>query len=127
MYNDNNLDKFTFSIKYPLLDDVGNHLLWGLGYQTPGTPIRSKEKWTIADLSQAVIDANSSLKALVKEQRLDGSLHPSYYKKTQGCLRCGLTGFERDYKVKIPTKQINKVIFYSTLRVNQTQELIINP
>ena len=61
------------------------------------------------------------------------------------CLRCSLTGLEINYKVKVPSKQINEVRFYSTrsnplspdpvLRedqergadVDQTQELIMNP
>ena len=45
----------------------------------------------------------------VKEQRVDGSyfgLNPK--------LRCTLTGFERNYLIKIPSKQLNKK-FYSTL------------
>ena len=68
----------------------------------------------------SVIDANSLSIRLVKEQRLDGSRHPdSYYKKIQGCLRYSLTGLEINYKVKIPSKQINKVRFHSTLMVDQ--------
>ena len=60
---------------------------------------------------------------LIKEQRLDGSLQVSGV----SCLRCSLTGLEINYKVKVPSKQINKVRFYSTMMVDQTQKLIINP
>ena len=58
--------------------------------------------------------------AVIKEQRVDGSWQVSGV----SCLRCILTGFGRDYKVKIPFKQINKVRF-STSAVKE--ELIINP
>ena len=37
----------------------------------------------------------------VKEQRVNGSWHDNLLL----CLRCTLTGFERNYLVKIPTKQ----------------------
>ena len=60
---------------------------------------------------------------LIKEQRLDGSRQVSGV----SCLRFSLTGLERNYKVKIPSKQINKVRFYSTHDVDQTQKLIMNP
>ena len=54
------------------------------------------------------------------------------------CLRCTLTGFERNYQVKIPSKQINKPLSlcgvrirgrsYTTLTVEQTQaELKMDP
>jgi hypothetical protein len=62
-------------------------------------------------------------KAAVKEQRVDGSwcinsIH----------LRCTLMGFERNYQVKILSKQINKVRSYTSLAVNQAQtELEMNP
>ena len=48
----------------------------------------------------------------------------SIHTSSKGCLRCGLTGFERDYKVKILSKQINKVRFYTSA---VKEELIINP
>jgi len=41
---------------------------------------------------------------IVKEQRVDGSWHNNGVM----CLRCTLVGFERNYQVKIPSKQINK-------------------
>jgi hypothetical protein len=41
----------------------------------------------------------------VKEQRVDGSWHNGV------CLRYTLTGFERNYQVKIPSNQINKQRF----------------
>ena len=45
----------------------------------------------------------------VKEQRVDGSYFGFYPK-----LRCTLMGFERNYQVKYPSKQLNKQ-YYSTL------------
>ncbi len=39
----------------------------------------------------------------VKEQRVDGSWQVG----GASCLRCTLMGFERNYQVKIPFKQIN--------------------
>ena len=39
----------------------------------------------------------------VKEQRVDGSYFGFYPK-----LRCTLMGFERNYQVKIPSKQFNR-------------------
>ena len=44
----------------------------------------------------------------VKEQRVDGSYFGCYPK-----LRCTLMGFERNYQVKIPSKQLN-IKNYST-------------
>jgi hypothetical protein len=55
----------------------------------------------------------------VKEQRVDGSYFGLYPK-----LRCTLTGFERNYPFKIPSKQLNKKSF-STLNINS--EPNINP
>ena len=46
----------------------------------------------------------------VKEQRVDGSWHFLFIRK---CLRCTLMGFERNYQVKIPSKQINTLRLYS--------------
>jgi hypothetical protein len=59
-------------------------------------------KWAIADLNQ--------IYKFVKEQRVDGNwcinlklMH----------LRCTLMGFERNYQIKIPSKQLNvKKFFY---------------
>jgi len=45
---------------------------------------------------------------IVKEQRVDGSWHNM-------CLRCILMGFERNYQVKIPSKQINKSRLYTSI------------
>jgi len=45
----------------------------------------------------------------VKEQRVDGS-----WCKKPLHLRCTLMGFERNYQIKIPSKQLNKQ-YYSTL------------
>jgi hypothetical protein len=55
----------------------------------------------------------------VKEQRVDGS-----YFGVNPKLRCTLTGFERNYQVKIPSKQLNNRPF-STL--NSEPDIIINP
>nr|QDG01222.1 LAGLIDADG endonuclease [Scytalidium sp.] len=46
---------------------------------------------------------------IVKEQRVDGS----YIKGTNLMLRCTLTGFERNYRVKILSNQINQIRTYS--------------
>ena len=63
--------------------------------------------------SKSVVVSNA---IIVKEQRVDGSwgLNKS--------LRCTLSGFERNYQVKIPSKQLNK--FYSTISESQK---ILNP
>jgi hypothetical protein len=53
----------------------------------------------------------------VKEQRVDGSCFGLSPK-----LRCTLTGFERNFQVKIPSKQLNKLSF-STLNHRN----ILNP
>jgi hypothetical protein len=58
----------------------------------------------------------------VKEQRVDGSWSIAKNKyKNKMFLRCTLMGFERNYPIKIPSKQLNKS-FYSTsnckLKVN---------
>jgi hypothetical protein len=55
----------------------------------------------------------------VKEQRVDGSWLLAYKAIS---LRCTLTGFERHYPVKIPSKQLNNRSF-STLNLNP----VINP
>jgi LAGLIDADG endonuclease len=46
----------------------------------------------------------------VKEQRVDGSWSIKAITKKM-LLRCTLMGFERNYQVKIPSKQLNKSIF----------------
>ena len=57
----------------------------------------------------------------VKEQRVDGSYFGFYPK-----LRCTLMGFERNYQVKIPSKQFNTKLF-STLNKKSEAEAEINP
>jgi hypothetical protein len=51
----------------------------------------------------------------VKEQRVDGS-----YFEYKSKLRCTLMGFERNYRIKIPSKQLNMLSF-STLIDNKNQ------
>jgi len=51
-------------------------------------------------VSKSVVCKNT----VVKEQRVNGSRLGKYITR----LRCTLMGFERNYKVKIPSKQINK-------------------
>ena len=59
----------------------------------------------------------------VKEQRVDGS-----YFGPNPQLRCTLMGFERNYQVKILSKQINKVRSYNSLAVNPAySEVGMNP
>ena len=53
----------------------------------------------------------------VKEQRVDGSCFGLSPK-----LRCTLMDFERNYQIKIPSKQLNKH-YYSTINYSST----INP
>ena len=55
----------------------------------------------------------------VKEQRVDGSWQSFYLKN---CLRCTLTGLERDYQVRIPSKQT----VISRLYTTSHKPLIIN-
>jgi hypothetical protein len=62
----------------------------------------------------------------VKEQRVDGS----YIKDTDLMLRCTLTGFERNYRIKILTTQLINKRSYSTSHVsrnNNNHHLIIDP
>jgi hypothetical protein len=64
----------------------------------------------------------------VKEQRVDGSwglikVNNSTIYNNNKSLRCTLTGFERNYPVKIPSKQLNK-LFFSTISGNKN---ILNP
>ena len=56
----------------------------------------------------------------VKEQRVDGSY--CNYLLSNSQLRCTLMGFERNYHIKIPSKQLNKS-YFSTLSYNQ----VVNP
>ena len=49
------------------------------------------------------------LNSTVKEQRVDGSW--SNYLLNKSLLRCTLMGFERNYQVKVLSKQLNKKIF----------------
>ena len=51
------------------------------------------------------------LNSIVKEQRVDDSYLAS---KSYSKLRCTLMGFERNYQLKIPSKQLN-MKYYSTL------------
>jgi hypothetical protein len=44
----------------------------------------------------------------VKEQRVDGSWHLNMFKILFRCLRCTLMGFERNYQIKILSKQLTK-------------------
>lgn len=62
-------------------------------------------------------------KVTVKEQRVYGSRGGGLYHLP---LRFTLKGFERNYQVKIPSNQISKVRFYSTLKPNKTQSTL-NP
>ena len=60
-------------------------------------------------------------KISVKEQRVDGS-YCSFRKSNFMQLRCTLMGFERNYQVKIPSKQLN-VKQFSTV----TSPSYVNP
>ena len=57
--------------------------------------------------------SKSILNNIVKEQRVDGSWSIIKAKSRQMLLRCTLMGFERNYQVKIPSKQLN---YFSTLQ-----------
>jgi hypothetical protein len=61
---------------------------------------------------------SANLKAAVKEQRADGS----WFLWMQRNLRCALTGFERGYQIKCPSKQL--IIKFSTW---QRQIFKLNP
>jgi len=68
----------------------------------------------------------------VKEQRVDGSWWGKLSNNNLPHLRCTLTGFERNYQVKIPSTQIvRRPIWYSTTRCNSRLEikhnLILDP
>ena len=74
--------------------------------------------------SKSVLDSST-----VKEQRVDGSWSIKPIAKKM-LLRCTLMGFERNYQIKIPSKQLNK-IFYSTLSdsvlTEESCKLKLNP
>jgi hypothetical protein len=59
----------------------------------------------------------------VKEQRVDGSWQGA----GASCLRCTLMGFERNYRVRIPSNQINRhtIRYYSSKPVQQS--VPVNP
>src|SRR6266516_1970857 len=64
----------------------------------------------------------------VKEQRVDGSWQVG----GASCLRCTLTGFKRNYQIRIPSNQINRntIRFYSSKPVQQCetpQNFILDP
>jgi hypothetical protein len=64
---------------------------------------------------------SKSNKYFVKEQRVDGSwcINPKLMH-----LRCTLMGFERNYQIKIPSKQLN-VKHFSTCLDNYSSQ--VNP
>lgn len=65
-----------------------------------------------------------SVDSSVKVQRVDGC----WLVGGASCLRCTLMGIEKYYQTKIPSKQINKVRFYSALREdNGNFRLTMNP
>jgi hypothetical protein len=51
---------------------------------------------------------SKSANLAVKEQRVDGSW---FVAKIARSLRCTLMGFERNYRIKFPSKQLNKKYF----------------
>jgi len=65
----------------------------------------------------------------VKEQRVDGS----WQRGGASCLRCTLMGFEGNYRVRIPSNQINRdtIRYYSSNSVQQCDrgnpDLVMNP
>ena len=61
--------------------------------------------------SKSISGYPTSQPGIVKEQRVDGSWSIKA-KSRQMLLRCTLMGFERNYQVKIPSKQLN---YFSTL------------
>jgi hypothetical protein len=50
---------------------------------------------------------SKSVNTTVKEQRVDGSW---FLAKKARSLRCALTGFEKNYQIKYPSKQLTKNI-----------------
>jgi hypothetical protein len=57
-------------------------------------------------------------KVSVKEQRVDGSWSHYLLSKSNSLLRCTLMGFERNYQVRILSKQLNKLFFFLLLASN---------
>jgi hypothetical protein len=64
----------------------------------------------------------------VKEQRVDGSWSIKAKSKKM-LLRCTLMGFERNYQVKIPSKQLNKSFFstVSAITGGRAYATVLNP
>jgi len=58
-------------------------------------------------------------KILVKEQRVDGSRS----KYNNSLLRCTLTGFEKNYQVKVLSKQLNKNKFSTSVSLRSGLEV----
>jgi group I intron endonuclease len=69
---------------------------------------------------------NNNVLGVVKEQRVDGSWFLNKQVATCRNLRCTLTGLERDYRIRILSKNLYKKDqrFYSTLPLNETS---LNP
>ena len=65
---------------------------------------------------------SKSNKYFVKEQRVDGSWDSNATRSILKSLRCTLMGFERNYQIKIPSKQLNRFSF-STLIHNSKSKL----
>ena len=63
--------------------------------------------------SKSILVLNTNI---VKEQRVDGSYCLNLQLRQ---LRCTLMGFERNYQVRIPSNQLNKLNF-STVSVSNT-------
>ena len=59
------------------------------------------------------------LNSTVKEQRVDGSW--SNYLLSSSLLRCTLMGFERNYQIKVLSKQFNKKNFCTSAQVPITK------
>ena len=59
----------------------------------------------------------------VKEQRVDGSWSNKAITNKLLLLRCTLTGFERNYPFKIPSKQLNKKLFSTFAYLNPKPHL----
>ena len=72
------------------------------------------------------LKANLKLKS-VKEQRVDGSWQVG----GASCLRCTLMGFERNYRLRIPSNLMNRntIRYYSSKPVQQCekQNLMMDP
>ena len=57
---------------------------------------------------------SGSLKRSVKEQRVDGSWLLNKLAVPVRSLRCTLMGFERNYQIKVLSKQLNQNFFFSS-------------